>query len=427
MNILLKIFTIIVSTILFCKVIYKYILKNNYNILHFIYILFYVVQTLPIVQVFIFGIDDDIMRYGITYEALLDKQTDVVYSMFVIITSILIYVFANKINKIKKKIDILEIKEKIKKTFIFRNKNFKIIIFFGMFITIPFVFFAPNIKVYTNFAYFYRNDNYSFLTNEYMYHHTVIKRLNTIALVCSALFYMINNKKENNIFIIISAILFTWINQKRTMILFFFLGILFIDLFIRNIEKKKFIKKAIIFLLIEIIYFIVYRNITGKGTNHTFSWLYTFYFSRMANVKVSIYDMFISRNMLSFTGQSFLADIFWFVPRVIWSSKPYPYDNYYTAFVYGKNLFEISWDFQVNMWCEFFSNFALLGPFMGIFFIYYIAKKVETTSNIFVYLFGSFFIILYSVFGCTGIVSYCLTFFILFNIISKFKFTNNIK
>jgi len=421
MNIFLKILAIIISTIILYKTIFKNIKNNNYNILHFIYILFYGVQTFPILQELIFGIDTDILRYGLTYQAMLDTTTDIIYSLFVIFISILIYFLAKKINKIRKKRDISKIKDKFKNSFIFKSKKFKLIVFLGMFITIPFIFFSPNIKIYTTFAYFFRGINFSKLSSEYLYHVKIMKVINMISFLCTILFYMINNKKNNNVFVVISAILFTWINQKRTLILFFLLAVLFVDLFINNIEKKKFAKKIILFLLIEIIYFIVYRNITGKGIDHTFSWIYTFYFSRMANVKVSIYDIFINRNILDYFGQSFLYDIFWFIPRIIWNNKPYPYDNYYTAFVFGKKLFEVSWDFQVNIWCEFFSNFSLAGPFFAILFIYYITKKVETTNSFFAYLFGSFFIILYSVFGCTGIVSYCLSLFMFFSIASKFK------
>ena len=415
-NILFRLIAIAMTSFGLYKVIAKYILKSNYNILHFVYILFYMVQTLPIIQEMIFGIGEDIVPYGITYKALTDSSTDIIYSLFIISVSLSIYYLANRLNMVKKKRNISENKEKIKNSFIFNNKTLRRVVFAGMFITIPFILFAPSIKVYTSFAYFYCND-FSKQSAEYLFHTGIMGRVNMIAFFCTIIYYMINKKKENNIYVFFSAFLFTWINQKRTMILFFFLAVLFIDFFLKDVDKKKLIKKAIIFFLIEVVYFIVYILITGKGSEHSINWMYTFYFSRMAHVKVSIYDLYIARNALTFPGQSLIAEIFWFIPRFIWNNKPYPYNIYYTAFVYGKPILETTWNFQVNMWSEFISNFGFFGPIFGITFLYYVSKIIESSTNIFAYFFGILFIALYCVFGCEGIVLYSMTIFLFINIL----------
>lgn len=420
MNLILKIFSIIIPTFMLILMLTKNIINKKFNIMHISYILFYIVQVIPVLYYMIFGVDEDIKRYGLTYEAMLNIKTDTIYSIFLIVISILYYYLAKSITKTFKVNSINQIKEKLKTSFLLKNIHCKWIYFFGMFITIPFIIFSPNISVYTHFAYFYM-PKANWISAEYIYHTSIMSKVNLIAFICTLLFYLSNNKKDNNIFVIISAILITWINQKRTLIVFLMLGIIFIDFFLKEKKMKKTVLKAIIFFIIEVVYFIVYRYLTNKGANHTVNWLYTFYFSRLANVKVSIYDLFVEHKMLNYIGQSFVYDLLWFVPRKLWSAKPYPYDNYYTAFVFGKKIFEVPWDFQVNIWCEFFSNFGYLGPIIAILFIYQLVKNIEKSTNIITYAAGSMFIIIYTIFGCTGMALYLLTLYIISCVFNKFK------
>lgn len=382
MNILLKAIAILFTTIyLFCTI--KKIKKGKVNLLDYCYIAFYLVQVLPIFVEMMFGIDSKLSKYGLIYQAMLDERTELYYLIFLILSTFLFTIFSKKT---KKNIE-GDIKNKILSNKLLYNKYIKLIVFITMFITIPAIFFAPNIRVYTEYLYLYRH-NISENSPILVFHYNIMKNLNLIAFCSILYYYLVNQKKENIFWIAIATILMTWINQKRTMLLFIFIGILIIDILFKNKNIRQVLRKAIFFIIIEAIYFYIYILFSKKGIELSFMENYTLYFSRMANTKLAIYDILNGGEMLNFWGETILYQVLFFIPRSMWPDKPYPYYVYHTAYSYNANKAYLGWGFQTNIWCEFISNF---GIFMGIFsafiFILIIVKISSKSDNIWTYLF----------------------------------------
>lgn len=402
---------------IFCFKSFRILKCNKYNALNLCNLLFFVIQILPMYLQILFGIGKDISRRteGLLYDALLDTKVDMIYCLFIAITPMLIHYFSLKIPHVEhlKSIDIPI--EKLSK-----NAFLKMILFLGMFITVPFILFAPKIESYLHFANFWGYKDK--LSPEYLYHSQIMSKVNMIAFFCILFFYMLNKKQTNNFFIAIAMILMTWINGKRTLILFTFIGIIAIDSFVKKHKFTGIIKKAILFIIIEVCYFLIYREITGKGSSTDFYSLYTLYFSRMGNVKLSIYELFDSRNMLDYPCQTILYDLFWFVPRVLWPTKPYMYVKYHTSYAFNMDPLEMPWNFQVNIWTEMYSNLGLISPLISVIIMYIIAKRIEKSSSMLAYLSGIGFLCLYSVFGFEGTVCKLFTAMILFLISEKFSF-----
>lgn len=387
MNTLLKGVAILVTTFYLFYIIKK-ISNKRINILDYCYIAFYLVQVLPIFIEKMLGVDSQLYKYGIIYKAMLDQQTDFYYSAFLIVCTFLFAICSLTIKSKGRE----NIKDGILSSRLLNNQYIKIFSFLGMFITIPAIFFAPNIKVYTEYLYLYRNkvaeDSLILI-----YHYNVMKNLNLIAFCCILYYYSVNKKKENNLWIVFATVLMTWINQKRTMILFLFIGILIIDMFIKNNRGTKHITtKALFFISIELAYFFIYRYFSGKGSGSSFFENYTLYFSRMANTKLAIYDILNGRKMLAFPGESFLYDAFWFVPRNLWPNKPYPYYVYHTAYSFNANRQYLGWGFQTNIWCEFISNVGIFGgAFLAIIFMTIITKISTKSESLWTFLFRNNF------------------------------------
>lgn len=379
MELILKITSMAFSIFCILYVFLKKFKKGKFNIIYMCYVLFFLVQVLPMFLKPFLDFDG-LRKYVNIYKAINDYKTDIYYSIFIFITNILFMFFGKKLEKYANE-NSYNIKDSILNNKIFTNKYIKLFLFLGMFITIPFIFLAPNIKAYTSFLYFYKNEYSDVVLHSsdiWAYHINIMSRVNLISFVSIILYYLTNTKKRNNFSVILACILLAWISQKRTLILFVFIGILYIDIFIKEKRStQKIVLKAIIFATIEIVYFIIYKNYTGKGLNNSFTWTYSLYFSRMMNVKLAIYDRINNCKMLDYPFQTLIWNVLWFVPRILWNSKPYPYDIYFTTYALGENQLFFTWNFQVNSFSEFISNAGFMRNIYLVVYNVFYCKKIN--------------------------------------------------
>ncbi|EGC04492.1 O-antigen polymerase [Ruminococcus albus] len=401
---------------IFCIKSLKMFKYNRYNVLSICNLLFFLIQIVPMYLQIVFGVGSEINKRttGLLYDALLDTKVDLIYCGFIVIVPIMLYYFSLKIPHVDHSKEFKTLFDRLKK-----NVYLKLLVFLGMFINVPFVLLSPNPTVYLDFARFLGSNDINNI--EYLYYSQIVAKANIVAFFCIIFFYMLNNISSYNLSVAIALFLMTWINGKRTLILFALIGIIAIDLVVKKKETKKIIRKALLFLLLELAYFLIYRNITGKDSSSDFYSLYTLYFSRMANVKLSIYELLDNRNMLDYPFQTILYDLFWFVPRHIWQSKPYMYVKYHTAYAFNMKPLELPWNFQVNIWAEMISNMGFVAPFICVYVMYVIANKIEKSKNIFAYLFGMAFLCIYSMFGFEGIVSMLFSAMVFFILCEKFS------
>ena len=119
-----------------------------------------------------------------------------------------------------------------------------------------------------------------------------------------------------------------------------------IDL-LRENDIKKIAPKYILLFGLTAVYFYAYMYLTDK-ISYNSDWYYEMqeYIFRSMHVRFSIYAALNpSRiHILDYPGQSILYSLFFFVPRAIWTSKPWPYIDYYMRGVLGlSSLSEVTY------------------------------------------------------------------------------------
>ena len=284
---------------------------------------------------------------------------------------------------------------------------------------------APQPDIYLEYAYFY-NVNDEMLSVESLYHNYIVTPVLYISFLFTLLKYF--KKRDSSFFncidIYVCVFLITWISQKRTIMVFLLLGILVIDFLKRNDFRKQ-IKKSISFVIVIVAYFIYYLE-NVKNTGNDFFQTFTLYFSRLNVEKVAMYDLFYDNKMLDYRGQSVLYDFLFFVPRIIWPSKPAMYTKYYTEYVFNGCGSENCWlpfNYQVNIFGDWVSSFGIIGHFLALCFIYFIIRKSEQSTSKMMYTSGAVFTILYLMYGFEHLVT-CLWIIWLYSLI---KYRNKVK
>ncbi len=411
---IINLLTIIITTTITLKCIYK-LINNHYSLLHICLIVYYIMQCLPLIFELFYDLNTIKQNLNlIFYKAMTDEYVALIYDFYVIVTSYILYVYANKYANNKNQFS-LSLK--------IQNHMIRGLIAVMMFVPIVVaLIMAPNPNIYTIYGYFYVVDpNQSSI--DYLYYSVVMHW----ALTISAIFILIRyftKYKKSNWDVYLSLLLITWLSQKRTLTIFIMIGILGID-FIKNnySDKKLLVRKAIVFCSLIAAYFIIYNN-NVKYTGDDFFTTYTAYFSRLNVEKVAIYDILYDNKLLEYRGQSVLYNLCWFVPRSIWPDKPAMYCKYFTAYSeygVGNENYWLPFNYQVNIWGDWVSSFGLLGHFFALIFVILVIHYSEQSNSMALKCFGLFFIILYLMFGFEHIVAYLFTAFMALVIKSKIK------
>lgn len=398
---LANIITVLVSTLLLRRSVSR-LLKSSNNLLDICFTVFYAMHIVPIVVEWFCDVRD-FMENRYIYQAMTDANTTFVYDGACIIISLLFYYFSKK-NKAK-----LTLRERFQVGNKTKRHTFARIIGFLLLI-IPLLaayLMAPNKDVYNTFSYFFTT-RYSEFSIEYLYHREVILHSTLLSIIGLIVFYYNRTKTSliNNLIVTIGIVGMTWMDGKRAILVYALFGILVVDYLQGNLQNKKdVIKKVSFFLLITFSYFFIYAQITQKAADSTFFRSYTGYFSRLSCLKVAIYDVLYTDNILTSIGQTIPFDVFFFIPRSIWVDKPVAYCYYYTAYALtGDGSNQVHVNHLVNIWTEFTSNFGLLGILIAAVLLIKLAKWIDNSSSPITYMAGSCFILMYSMFGFEYIV-----------------------
>lgn len=385
----------------------KRIFNNKANTLHYCIIAFFMVQVIPLVLKLFWG-NPDTDSHIIMEKAMKDLRTCLIYDIFVILTMVLLSYAGKKISvKNGRSLNSFSLftNEKILKALPFRDSSkalqiilatLSILIFLPPIVAI---IMAPNPIVYMRFSYFYTHD---YRPEEMEYHNSIMSIALWISTLAILMKYYLKNKKSNLSYYI-ATIWITWIDGKRTLTLFILAGILAIDLVKGEFHRKKIrqIAKALIFNTVFLLYFIIYNRITGKESNGPFYYMYNEYFARMSIVETSIYDKLYTNTLLDYPGQSLLFNVLAWIPRRIWPEKPIMYCIYHTSYSDGySSSTRLNYNLQVNVWSEWISNLGILmGVVLAVAFLYFIVKKSIKSRSMIIYMLGTIFCVLYSVYG----------------------------
>lgn len=391
----------LISTYIALRAVTK-IYHGRYSMLHFCVLIFYAMQVLPIF-VSLFGKLDKIqLYYEYMYYAMIDDSVAYIYDLFAIAGMLILSYNADKLSKYSNVSVLSNFKLGAKRQYIVAMAAICMVLpLFG-------IILAPHPQVYLKFSYFYMNE-YSNTGVDYLYHRTIMKILTYISFAGMMVFYYLA-KRNKKLYTYLVLILVTWVNGKRTLMVFMIAGILVIDFLKWDKHSRRYINrliwKAIFFGIIIVGYYLFYNDKTGKSNFADDYLLYATYFSRMSNVKVSIYDLLNQGKMLQYPCQTLLYNLLFFIPRVLWEGKPYPYYKYFTSYVYYgvSNKVVPNMQFQVNIWSEFISNMGIFGYVAALYLVIWIVKKSEKSSNSIIMLSGTVFAFLYMMYGFEHII-----------------------
>ena len=391
----------LISTYIALRAVTK-IYHGRYSMLHFCVLIFYAMQVLPIF-VSLFGKLDKIqLYYEYMYYAMIDDSVAYIYDLFAIAGMLILSYNADKLSKYSNVSVLSNFKLGAKRQYIVAMAAICMVLpLFG-------IILAPHPQVYLKFSYFYMNE-YSNTGVDYLYHRTIMKILTYISFAGMMVFYYLA-KRNKKLYTYLVLILVTWVNGKRTLMVFMIAGILVIDFLKWDKHSRRYINrliwKAIFFGIIIVGYYLFYNDKTGKSNFADDYLLYATYFSRMSNVKVSIYDLLNQGKMLQYPCQTLIYNLIFYIPRVLWEGKPYPYYKYFTSYVYYgvSNKVVPNMQFQVNIWSEFISNMGISGYVAALYLVIWIVKKSEKSSNSIIMLSGTVFAFLYMMYGFEHII-----------------------
>ncbi|MGY3815706.1 O-antigen polymerase [Globicatella sulfidifaciens] len=379
MSILFQIIAVFINAILFFRTFKK--IKYNLRIAYIALLIFQAVFVFPIVLEWFFGIQDYSYKSPGFHMALNDSKTNVIYSLFVIITPIIFYISGKK-NR-SKGIIIEDIRSTILNLRV--KRELYVIGVILMFLPFMLALIAPSPEKYL-FEYAYFQKFRDLATNPELWYHRNIMRIGEIVSLLSILMTKLfsKNTKFNNFLIYFAAIITGILNGKRTLLAFIIFEILAVD--ILKSPKGRFPLKRIVFSgLFIIIFFLGYAFLIDKHTaNVTTIDNLRLYFFRDVDVKFSIYALLNPEQykVLDYWGQSYLFNIIFYIPRSLWQNKPYPYDTYVTAAALGYQPGTlISWNFQTSIFGEALSNLGWFGIPFSLALINKFIKISERSKN----------------------------------------------
>lgn len=357
--------------------------------------------------------------------ALNDSTTTLIFSLFVFVVEIVLGRYIKKTqNRGKDKtLSIQKFKE-------FRHSisSNHIVVIVGIILT-----FVPIFILMTrdNPTIYFREIGFfiirlSSMSNKFILDNQVLQNSILIGII-GLIFIKLYDEKNSilcELYRIVMIVLYTILNGKRTLFVFMLFVMFAIDLFMSSKRMGKIVIKGIAIAMIAGIYFFYYGAVTGKTSGSTSVYaLISEYFFRGNSVRVAIYSWLHPSeiHILDYPFQSFLYDLFFFIPRSIWETKPYAYPDYYSSGVNGfASLTNIGWDFLTGYYAEFMSNMGFLGLFISPLLFRKGCELVDASKLIITAILGIFFFAIIQVFEYSDMMKIIFLTFCILTICEKF-------
>lgn len=404
------------------------IMIKNYKRFHSIYpiiAVFDLVMVVPLLLEMFLGIPD-IPRdvYMNFIRAMEDQTTLLIYCSFILIAQIL---FGYEIKRIKRKDKFINQSNDVQEFLLFAQKfKYKNIVlnvcYFIIIASIVAIILAPSPIYYLTF----RNVHFQPSEDIVRYSENIIGPLFQLligAIIALKLFDS-KNKISGVILRLILILFFTMVNGKRTYLMII-IGVFFLIDLLREGNLKKIAPKYTVLFSLVALYFYAYMYVTDK-ISYNSDWYYEMqeYIFRSMHVRFSIYAILHSNqiHILDYPGQSMLQNLFFFIPRSIWSSKPWPYIDYYMKGVLGlSSISYVRYHMPASYYPEFVSNFGIMGLMLSLFFTIWITRffdKRKTACK----LIGTAMIALLNVYYYNDLLKIVAIFVLYLYITEKYKF-----
>lgn len=401
---------------------------KKYKRFHSIYPVIAVFDLVMVVPLFLemyFGIPD-IPRdvYMNFVRAMEDQTTLLIYCLFVLLAQLMFTCELRRIKRLDRSVTRTnDIQEFL--LFIQDFKYRKIVVGICYIIVAASVFsviVAPNPMYYLTF----RNVHIQVSDSIARYSEHVILPLFELlvgAIIALKLFDS-KNKIGGVVFRIILIVFFTVVNGKRTYLMII-IGVFFLIDLLKQGSLKKIAPKYVFLFGMVAVYFYGYMYITDK-ISYNSDWYYEMqeYIFRSMHVRFSIYATLHPEkiHILDYPGQSMLSNLFFFIPRAIWISKPSPYIDYYMRGVLGSSsLSNVTYNMPASYYPEFVSNFGILGLALSLIFTIWIMRyfdKRKTACK----LLGTALIALLNVYYYNDLLKMVAMFILYLCITEKYRF-----
>lgn len=177
----------------------------------------------------------------------------------------------------------------------------------------------------------------------------VLQVLEIISLfVFCCWFFEKKNKHKNYIFVVLYSFVLLWIDGKRYIIVT--IGLMVGYFYLNSVSKKIKPINIKILLVVCIMGFVAFNGVyvsivkpmvNSAAADQTYT-QYRIDYGRDGVTKFVLYrELIENKPILEYRGETFLSTLLTFVPRRVWSTKPYPHYMYMTAALFSTKLQDI--------------------------------------------------------------------------------------
>ena len=117
-----------------------------------------------------------------------------------------------------------------------------------------------------------------------------------------------------------------------------------------------------------------------------------------------------------------MQSLFFYIPRAIWTSKPWPYIDYYMRGVLGlSSISYVTYHMPASYYPEFVSNFGLVGLLLSLIFTIWITRFFDKRKTV-CKLIGTAMIALLNVYYYNDLLKIVAIFVLYLYVTEKYKF-----
>lgn len=380
MNILFDWLLITVGTIIVLYSINAIIANKKSSTAHFIIVIEFVTCCLPILLNYLIGYPEytTIYWYQTFRNSMQDASISIIYDIYIIFCLCALWLYAYQFDKYRTSSLSCEF---MPWNSLLRNKTIVSIAVFS-----PFIYILVSGKAQFFLSFGVRTSRYA-KENSMTEVVSALIMLSVYAFCCRL---VATNKSKFKIPITILYVLaITWLQGKRFILAM--LGIIILFLYTRKGLNQSEQRKLKIFLPIFGIAILMfsywYLVFVRPLSNTSFMSVYDMLrvdFGRDDVIKYVIEKVIIHKQMIvPYPGSTFLSTFLFFIPRALWTNKPYPHYVYLTSSILNVPILEIPAG-TTPSWLEMcVANFGILGFALGIIsipFFCYLADKIHITS-----------------------------------------------
>ena len=405
-----------------------YTMIKNYKRFYCIYpiiAVFDLVMVVPILLEIFWGIPD-IPRdvYMNFVNAMNDTETSYIYCLFILLAQI---IFSCELGRIKR-IDKTVAKSSDLRDFLLAIQNLKhkkilkYLCYIISFTSFAVIIFSPAPMYYLTF----RNVHMMIPTQILEYSKDVVTPVFEMLVVAIIIMKLLSTKNNiwSSIFRLFLIVFFTIVNGKRTYLMII-VGVFFLIDLLREGSLKKIAPKYIVLFGFVALYFYAYMYITDK-ISYNDDWYYELneYIFRSMHARFSIYAALHPNeiHILDYPGQSMLFNLLFFVPRDIWTNKPFPYIDYYMRGLLNlSSLRNVPYHMPASYYPEFVSNFGLLGLIISLMFTVWITRFFDK-RKMFCKLLGAALIALLNIYYYNDLLKIVAVFIAVLCIKERYRF-----